>query len=84
MGSTNIEKRYQHFNDCTEAGCPGHAMQAGYNRTSDTFRYRTTAESEWVWMDKNELETLLDLVEAIRTEVAGIPTPTIDGVTFLP
>lgn len=71
MGYQEVTQKYNCYNDCSQAGCPGHTMRVGYHSVSDGIEVHFDGKD--YYFDPTTLELFLKLLKLMdRAELNSI------------
>jgi hypothetical protein len=72
MGVTTLTKKYHCYNDCSQAGCPGHEFKIEFHSVTD---YVTIydGKSKVIGFEPPELNCLIDLLKELAELRADAP-----------
>lgn len=71
MGYLKTNKKYYCYNDCTQAGCPGHEMTVGYHSVTDGIEVHFDGKD--YYFDPTTLELFLRLLKSFdRAELDSV------------
>lgn len=69
MATINLKRKYRCSDDCKQSGCPSHEAELEYMSVTDAYTF--TGRKTVYYFERNELETLIELLvdlEEIRAD----------------
>ena len=72
MATIKLKKKYKCYNDCSQAGCPGHEFEIEFHSVTDYVSIKD-GKGKMVGFEPPELNCLIDLLKELDEIRADAP-----------